>query len=339
VQETKGAGKGVKPLEKSGYVVPPADAVTISGAAADVLIRSGDGTAALVYLCLARCGGDVSAGRLAKTLSLPEKDVNAALERLCALGLIRRAGGGEAAAAKPVPEKDELPEYSVEEIRREISSGSVFAALVKEVEKALGKLLTGDDLTRLFGMYDYLGLPPDVIYHLVRFCIDEHARRYGEGRKPTIRYIEKVAYSWEREGIKTLEDAEAYISRLERQRDRVGEILKILQIRDRLPSASERRYIEGWVELGIDPELIELAYDKTLVQTGRLAWKYLDAILKSWHAAGYRTARDVQRAEGKPPEKKTAPGQSAPGRGAGSAMPDERDIQRMENLLKKLKGE
>lgn len=323
-------------MAESRYILPPADAVTISGAAADVLIRSGDGAAALVYLCLLRCG-DFSTGRLSKTLSLPEKDVSAALERLNALGLIKRAGDKSAPEDKQVPERDELPEYSAEEIRHELTSGSVFAALVKEVQKALGKILTSDDLVRLFGMYDYLGLPPDVIYHLVRFCIDEHARRYGEGRKPTVRYIEKVAYSWEREGVKTLEDAEAYISRLERRRDEAKEILKILQIRDRLPSATERRYIDGWVELGIAPELVEMAYDKTLVQTGRLAWKYLDAILKSWHAAGYKTARDVLRAEGKQ-EKKNASGYGAPGRGSGS-MPDEDDIASMQSFLKKLKGE
>jgi DnaD/phage-associated family protein len=324
------------------YVLPPADAVTISGAAADVLIRSGDGAAALVYLHIARCGGEISPGRAAKTLNLPEKDVAAAIERLFSLGLIKRASGEGAPAIKTAPVKDELPEYSIEEVRHEITSGSVFAALVKEVQKDLGKILTSDDLVRLFGMYDYLGLPPDVIYHLVRFCIDEHTRRYGEGRRPTIRYIEKVAYSWEREGVKTLEDAEAYISRLERQRDRMSEILRILQIRDRLPSATERRYIEGWVELGIAPELIEMAYDKTLVQTGRLAWKYLDTILKSWHAAGLKTTQDVLRADGKPEKKPAASGYgTAPGRGgAGNgAMPDESDIKRMENFLKKLKGE
>lgn len=317
------------------YEISPVDAVLIGGAAADVLIRSGDGKAALVYLALLRSGGDTA--RALKMLSLPQEEAAGALQRLGALGLIRSAGA--APDAKGAPERDELPQYSLEDVKHELAQGSQFAALVSEVQKVLGKILTSDDLVRLFGIYDYLGLPPDVIFQLVAFCVDEHRRRYGEGRKPTVRYIEKVAYSWEREGIRTLEDAERHIARLERRRDKMNEILAILQIRDRAPSATERRVIEDWLELGVAPELVEMAYDKTLVQTGRLNWKYIDAILKSWHAAGYRTAQDVIRGEGRPEDKKAAPGRGAkPGAGQPE-VPDKRDIERMKKLLQTLKGE
>ena len=54
-----------------------------------------------------------------------------------------------------------------------------FRLLTAEVERRLGKKLTTPDLCLLLGLYDHVGLPPDVIYLLVCHCAQRLADRYG----------------------------------------------------------------------------------------------------------------------------------------------------------------
>ena len=46
-------------------------------------------------------------------------------------------------------------------------------------------------LSDLLGLYDFLGLPAEVILLLVNHCVQTFRVRYGEGRRPTLRQIEK----------------------------------------------------------------------------------------------------------------------------------------------------
>ena len=65
--------------------------------------------------------------------------------------------------------------------------------LVPQTEEKLGKRLKTADLQILAGLYDDLGLPADVIYLLVCHCVTRSEERYGPGRRPTLRQIEKEA--------------------------------------------------------------------------------------------------------------------------------------------------
>jgi DNA replication protein DnaD len=241
-------------------------------------------------------------------------------------------------AAPPVPGvppvREELPEYRAEDIRREIDNGTVFSSLVREAEKSLGRLLSSEDLIKLFGIYDSLGLPPEVILHLVTYCIDEYRRRYGPGKVPTLRYIEKAAYTWEREGIFTLQDAERYLKRQESRRNLVGEIKRVMQITDRELLAGELKYIEGWLSLGFSTDELEIAYSRTVMQTKDFSWNYMDRIIASWHQKGLHTAEEI-----KAKDVKTALRKAPMKKQAMTAEEDIADIERMKKYLKELKGE
>ena len=308
------------------------DTITLSAQTVDKLIRAGDGNAALLYLYVLRAGGSPSDAQAAAALKRSEGDISSSMELLSRLGLLQydeQAARGPA----PAPARDEPPEYSAEDIRRELDNGTVFSSLVLEVQKSLGKLLSSDDLVRLFGIYDNLGLPPDVILHLVTYCIDENRKRYGPGKVPTLRYIEKAAYTWEREGITTLLEAERYLKRQEARKSLLGEVRQILQIKDRELSAGERKYIESWLAMGYTPEVIEIAYEKTLLKTGRLAWSYIDSIILSWHQKGLHTAEEIKTKDQKAP----AARKTAPKKPVMTAEEDLADIERMKKYLKELR--
>lgn len=312
------------------FVLPGSDTITLSAHTVDKLIRAGDGGAALLYLYAIRTGGSMSVSQAAKIFAQNEKEISASMELLGRLGLLQYD------EAAPVLQKEEIPEYTAADIKRELDNGSVFYSLVQEVQRSLGKIMTSDDLIKLFGIYDSLGLPPEVILHLVTYSIDENRRRYGQGRVPTLRYIEKVAFTWEREGILTLEAAEQYLKTLESRRSLVSDIKKVLQIKDRELSLSERKYVDSWIAMGFSPEAIELAYDKTLLKTGRLAWSYMDSIMGSWHQKGLHAPGEIQAKDGKG----TQPMEKRPyGQPAKSAAPSPTEVERMKKFLEKLREE
>jgi hypothetical protein len=48
---------------------------------------------------------------------------------------------------------------------------------------------------------------------LVGWCIEEQERKYGEGKRPSLRIIEKEAYIWAHRELFTLEAAELYLKK------------------------------------------------------------------------------------------------------------------------------
>ena len=276
---------------------------------ADKLITSGDGDCALLYIYLMRRGG-ASAGGLCRALGFSRGRLSAAADRLRALGLL---SGGELREGG-----EALPEYSAEEIVRRSGEDEGFKAVLAECEAVLGHTLTGADTRVLFGIYDYLGLPTDVIMVLLHHCAEECRRRYGPGRVPTLRQIEKEAYVWVNREITTFEQAEEYI--------------RARGLRDRQLSPSERKYLEGWLALGFTPEAIELAYDRTVTNTGALKWNYMDSIMRSWHEKGLHGVEEIEK--GDLPRRR----QSAPVKRPGRDKPRAEDIERMKRLYDKLKN-
>ena len=60
--------------------------------------------------------------------------------------------------------------------------------------------------------------------------------------------------------------------------------------------------------MGFDEETIGLAYERSCVNTGGLAWPYINKILTSWLQQGLHTARQVQSGDRKPTVPKGADG-------------------------------
>ncbi|MGM9521305.1 MAG: DnaD domain protein [Oscillospiraceae bacterium] len=318
------------------FVLPGPETVTMSGDTARRLIGCGSGDAALLYLYILTSGGRYDREDAASHTGRSAAQMDTAMDVLTRLGLVNPPGnGGE---SRKLPERpDELPEYTSEDISRELNNGESFKSLVNEVQHALGRLLSSDDLIKLFGIYDYLGLPPDVILQLVMHCREECVRRSGPGRVPTMRYIEKAAYTWEREGIFSLEAAEAYLMRLSEHRSAQQELASVLGIAGRPLSSSECRYLDSWTDMGFKADAVAIAYDKTVLKTGRLTWRYMDSIIKSWHSKGLHTPAEIESGDS-PRYKKPEPSPNpAVGSGSGSATAEELD--RMRETLKRIKGE
>lgn len=266
---------------------------------ADKLIAAADGDAALLYLYLLRSGEGAPADAAASALGMPKARMDAAAARLRAMALMQ---GGE----KPLPAADELPEYTAEEVAGRSAGDSAFRGVLSETEALLGRSLSGADLKTLFGIYDHLGLPPEVMLLMIHHCAEDCRERYGEGRVPTVRQLEKEAYFWANREIMTMDAAEDFLREKKLRRGAEAQVRRALGIRDREPTSTERRYIDSWLGMDFPPEAVELALDRTVANTGALKWSYMDKILQSWHSKGLHSPEEIAAGDGRSPRKSAA---------------------------------
>jgi len=320
--------------------LPGSETVTLTGQTIDKLIRAGDGDAALLYLYILKTRGHSTDSEAAIALNKGKGWVASAMAVLSRLGLALLDDDTKADARSEIAASDapveEPRQYTQDEVLSVIATGSDFAIVIDETQRRLGKKLSPDDMIRLYGIYDYLRLPPEVILLLITHCIKE-SRATGGGRAPSIRYIEKAAFTWEREGVFSIEKAEEYLKNLEARKSARGEIKKALQIRNREFSATEKQYVDGWIKMGFEPEAIAIAYDRTVIATGGLSIPYIDKILKRWHSKGVRTAQQVAVMEGAGSKRNTPSGAERSGQKHGK--PNQQEMERMTRILDKIKEE
>ena len=287
--------------------------------AAEKLLATADGNAALLYLQIQLCGGRFSLTEAARTLRRSEADIALAAETLRRVGLMPRPEA-------PLPDET-LPQLTVRDLKDVASKDTAFQGLVSEAEKVLGRVLSDNDLRILFGIYDHLGLPADVIMVLMNHCVEEYQLRCGPGRMPTMRYIEKEAWLWAGQEIVNLDAAEEHLRRHRRRREAAEQTKEALGIRGRELTVSEKKYVDEWLSLGFGPEAIAIAYDRTVLNTGKLNWKYMDSIMKSWNDKGLHAPEEIEAKDpGRRPKKTFA---------EKPAMSDDEKIERMKAMAQK----
>ena len=265
----------------------PGNIIGLHRKAVEKLARSGSGDAALLYLCLA-------AGQTSGALPWAAERVEGARSTLIQLGLLR--SDTPVAPQRPVKLADERPpEYTGEDIAQAMKDEK-FASLVPAMEHLLGKVLSPSDLKILYMLYDFLGLPREVILTLAGWCNDK-AKKGGPGRTTTLPLIRREAIKWEKAGITTLDAADAHLQRMARLDSRGSEILLLLFGESRTPVPQEREYLERWIQLGFSDELLLLARDRTLFNLQEFKWSYMNSILNRWHEEGLTSAAAVEASE------------------------------------------
>ncbi|MGI6498694.1 MAG: DnaD domain protein [Oscillospiraceae bacterium] len=303
-------------MEEKRWVLEESRALVLERQTVDLLIKGGNGDAALLYLYLLREGGLLVPQKAAGALGQTPDGIRQSIRALEGLGLVRPGADGAGTGKKSAPKQEEAPPapaYTSEEIAKELECDSPFPALVQETQRRLGRVLTTADLKILFGLYDYLNLPAEVISLLITYCAEENARQTGNSAKRPLRMrqAEREAYRWKRQGVDTLDKAVEHLKHLSLRREAYGEIFQVLQLEARAPSPSEQTYLDGFLDMGFPLESIALAYDKTMLQTGSLKWPYLSSILKRWHQKNLHTLEEIRAGDGAEPPKQPAKGQAA----------------------------
>ena len=236
---------------------------------------------------------------LQRKLKWSQLRLHAAETALQELGLIDRPP-----EQKPPEPAQERPVYTADDLTDLLTGDAGFRMLVPQTEEKLGKRLKTADLQILAGLYDDLGLPADVIYLLVCHCVARSEERYGPGRRPTLRQIEKEGYHWAQRGLFDQESASRYLRDWNVRRSAMSRYMQVLGLGDRRPVESEERYITDWMDKGFPPETVALAYDKTVFYKKELNWRYLNGILRRWHENGWHTEEEVRQSDSRKPARR-----------------------------------
>lgn len=291
--------------------------ILITNKDAEALLRAHDGDCALLYLwhCLT---GSHDHEQAAADLCMTLAQVQNASEKLGRMKLSDAPVPSPEAGRQSVPSAptqaeeiplpaDELPEYTSAEIEACSSSDSGFKAVLDATRQILGKQLTRHDMSRMLGIYNHLGLSAEVIYVLLHYCADLYRGPEGAARKPTIRVIEREAFSWANQEIHTSEEAETYVETQKALHSRLNSIKTALEIYDRKLIPSEEAYFSSWLALGFDTDAIRLAYERTVKNTGKRALPYMNKILVKWDEAGLHTVTEIEKEDSSSARKSASP--------------------------------
>lgn len=297
----------------------------------DNYIKLASGTSLKVLLYALRSADKgLCAKEIADALGLPEDDVADALTFWVQMGLFAQDGNVLSPAvqqAQPVVPKailavhrepvaantkaeqaplqsnvtrvspDKSAVLSASDIAARLGQSEELSFLFRSVEQSFSRPLNHTEQRSLLSLHDWAGLPVDVILMAIEYCqsID----------RMSIRSIETVATKWADMGINTHERAEVLIKELKQQNDVHRQIKATFGI-NRTLTPKERAFLDKWVtEYGFGFALIQLAYERTADNTGKLSFAYMNTILEAWHTKGIHTVEQANE-EGNAYKRQTA---------------------------------
>ncbi len=180
-----------------------------------------------------------------------------------------------------VPEKREFTSSEIASIGEKGGTQLAFLA-----ETYFGKTLTPSDIQTLFYISEELGFSEDLTDYLLQYC--------AEKGKKDFRYAEKVAISWRKNGIASVEQARGSNLRYDRT---VYDIMNRLGKKNS-PTEAEAQYINRWrTEYGFSEEAIFRACDKAVLTTDAGRFNYAEGILKSWHEQNAHSIEEIEESE------------------------------------------
>ncbi len=232
-------------------------------------------------------GTSLTLASIASALGILESDVVQAFEYWDSVSVVSFRHSGEqfelefldlgGRSARPVQAKvipSAQPRYTIDDVNCAMQSNGNMKTMFLLAEQLLGKPLSNNDLKILYSFYDWLHLPQEVVLLLIEYCMSMG--------KTDLRYIEKVACTWAEQGITTMEAANEYVRRKSSENADQKRIKRLLQISGRELTETEATFISVWLkEYHADDAAIKEAYERTVLNTGKLSFPYMDAILKN----------------------------------------------------------
>jgi len=163
--------------------------------------------------------------------------------------------------------------------------------LFNEAQAVLGRMLGTGDQAALLLLYDYYGLPADV---LLMLC--EYARTMGKAGN--LNYIYAVGQDWSEREIDTFERADEELRRLAQVDTDWTQFCALTGIQHLKPTKGQQKYMHTWTtEWKFSVLMLALAFEKMKERTDGVRFSYMNGILKNWLAKGITTPEQVEKEE------------------------------------------
>lgn len=183
-----------------------------------------------------------------------------------------------------------LPVYTKptqSEITARIAESPELSLMFREAQAKLGKTFGFDMQGVLLMLHDYDGLPFEVIYMLLDYCVS-----IG---KTNNSYIATVGRQWGESEIDTIEKADEKITQL-RCADSVWKDFAMMAgLSNPKPTSSQIKYLAKWNgTFGFSSEMIYLAYEEMADHTQKLSFAYMDKVLTNWYENSVKTPKQLE---------------------------------------------
>lgn len=200
-------------------------------------------------------------------------------------------------AVRLAPEK---PSYSADQLRTYKDKEEI-SEMLCIVEQYLGKTLSPADLKSVLYIHLELGYSMDMLDALLEYCL--------ERGKKEMRYIEKTAMGWYEQGIDTVKQAKAGVSKYDKT---IYSVMKALG-KNGIPTAKEVDYINKWTgSFGFPIEIIFECCERTVMAVDTHRFEYADRILSNWKEQNVNSLREIKELDKAFRNK---------GKGAGTSVP------------------
>lgn len=187
----------------------------------------------------------------------------------------------------PVKKAENKAEITVSlDQRKMLAENKEFIWICNVIESYLDRTLNSNESELVSYLYGTLHFSKDLLLHLYDYCIS-----LG---KTNCKYIQKVALSWDEQGIHTPEEAEQATNAYNTAYTSVARSLAL----DRALAPIEKKRVDCWQkEWGMDLSVIIEACNRTILKLHKVDFNYIDGILDRWHQAGVHTLQGVERAD------------------------------------------
>ena len=259
-----------------------------------------------VYLTALMYAGDekMSNSLIAKHLGMAEEDVLRAWNYWESCGVIRKRGLSEDRFHYTVEftclkEKLFLTPKDAEEAVSEENAPEEFNLQMNDeelrktfdaIEEITGRMLESRESSAVVNWIYDEGLSPDLICFAYRFC----AEKRGNSRFP---YVSSVIRDWERENIRTAEEAKRYLEDTDLRHNQYRRVMKALGFH-RNPTEKEQDLIDSWFDqLGFDiGKILEACAKTSGISNPNI--NYVNSILLAWSGRDTKNVRNGSDAGG-----------------------------------------
>ncbi len=240
----------------------------------------------LMLLSYDRAMADADTTMLAEQLGCTEAELCEVVTSLREKGLLE-------------PEKKRKPSTSAknltgDEMASVIDESDGMKQLIEECQALCGKVFTPTDVSKVVSIRQELGFDCETILLLFFYYFE---KLDAVGKKLTVSYVEKSAFSLYNQGIRTADALQDYIKEVELRNSNQYRIRKLFGMGDRAFTKKEKGFFEKWfTEWALSFELVEHAFDLAVDRTGKAGLEYMSKILSDWHDSGITTVEQAEKA-------------------------------------------
>ncbi len=240
----------------------------------------------LMLLSYDRALSDADDSMLCEQLGCTASELEGAVSSLREKGLLE--------AAKKLAPSSANKNLTGKEISDAIENNSKLKQLIEECEAICGKVFTSTDISKIVSLNTNLALDSETILLLFYYHFE---KLDAVGKKLSVSYVERSAYSLYNQGIRSLDALQSYIKENERRNSNKYKIARLFGIGERSFTKKEEKFFDKWfIEWEMPFELVEAAFEIAVNNTGKAGLEYMSKILSDWHDSGIRTVEQAEKA-------------------------------------------